>query len=94
VAQLNPQALGTHFNGLLRHAWVTVGLLCNPGHSTGSAIVILLQYSHHVVFLHIYHAETDIRQNSIILYVHQLRGSDCDTGLYMVTADITEAMSK
>jgi hypothetical protein len=36
VAQLYPQALGTHFSRLLRHAWVTVGLFFNPGHHTGS----------------------------------------------------------
>jgi hypothetical protein len=31
VAQLYPQTLGTHFSRLLRHAWVTVGLLVsNP----------------------------------------------------------------
>jgi hypothetical protein len=35
VAQLYPQALGTHFNRLLRHARVTVGLFFNPGHNTG-----------------------------------------------------------
>jgi hypothetical protein len=35
VAQLYPQALGTHFSRLLRHAWVTVGLLFNSGHRTG-----------------------------------------------------------
>jgi hypothetical protein len=35
VAQLYPQALGTHFSCLLRHAWVTVGLFFNPGHHTG-----------------------------------------------------------
>jgi hypothetical protein len=35
VAQLYPQALGTHFTYLLRHAWVTVGLFFNPGHHTG-----------------------------------------------------------
>jgi hypothetical protein len=28
-----PQALGTHFSRLLRHAWVTVGLLFNPGNN-------------------------------------------------------------
>jgi hypothetical protein len=32
VTQLYPQALGTHFSRLLRHAWVTVGLFFNPGH--------------------------------------------------------------
>ena len=31
VAQLYPQALGTHFSHLLRHAWATVGLFFNPG---------------------------------------------------------------
>jgi hypothetical protein len=36
VAQLYPQALGTHFSRLLRHAWVTVGLSFNPGHHMGS----------------------------------------------------------
>jgi hypothetical protein len=36
VAQLYPQALGTHFSRLLRHAWVTVGLFFNPGHHTGT----------------------------------------------------------
>jgi hypothetical protein len=35
VAQLYPQALGTHFSRLLRHAWFTVGLFFNPGHHTG-----------------------------------------------------------
>jgi hypothetical protein len=29
VAQLYPQALGTHFSRLLQHAWVTVGLFFN-----------------------------------------------------------------
>jgi hypothetical protein len=38
VAQLYPQALGTHFGRLLRHAWVTVGLFFNPGHHTGTMI--------------------------------------------------------
>jgi hypothetical protein len=36
VAQLYPQALGTHFSRLLRHAWVTVGLFFNPGHHMGN----------------------------------------------------------
>jgi hypothetical protein len=36
VAQLYPQALGTHFSRLLRHAWFTVGLFFNPGHHTGA----------------------------------------------------------
>jgi hypothetical protein len=36
VAQLYPQALGTHFSRLIRHAWVTVGLFFNPSHGTGS----------------------------------------------------------
>jgi hypothetical protein len=35
VAQLYPQALGTHFSRLLRHNWVTLGLFFNPGHHTG-----------------------------------------------------------
>jgi hypothetical protein len=35
VAQLYPQALCTHFSRLLRHAWVTVGLLFNLSHHTG-----------------------------------------------------------
>jgi hypothetical protein len=35
VAQLYPQALGTHFSRILRHAWVTVRLFFNPGHHTG-----------------------------------------------------------
>jgi hypothetical protein len=35
VAQLYPQALGTHFSRLLRHAWVTVGLSFNAGHHMG-----------------------------------------------------------
>jgi hypothetical protein len=33
-----PQALGTHFSRLLRHAWVTVGLFFNPGHHTGNQV--------------------------------------------------------
>jgi hypothetical protein len=35
VTQLYPQALGTHFSRVLRHAWVTVGLFFNVGHHTG-----------------------------------------------------------
>jgi hypothetical protein len=35
MAQLYPQALGTHFCRLLRNAWVTVRLLFNPGHHMG-----------------------------------------------------------
>jgi hypothetical protein len=35
VAQLYPQALGTYFSRLLRHAWVTVRLFFNPGHHKG-----------------------------------------------------------
>jgi hypothetical protein len=35
VVPLCPQALGTHFSRLLRHAWVTVELFFNPGHHTG-----------------------------------------------------------
>jgi hypothetical protein len=38
VAQLYPQALGTQFSRLLRHAWVTVELLFNPRHHTGSTV--------------------------------------------------------
>jgi hypothetical protein len=32
------QALGTHFSRLLRHVWVIVGLVFNPGHHTGVII--------------------------------------------------------
>jgi hypothetical protein len=35
VVQLYPQALGTNFSRLLRHAWVTVGLFFNSSHHTG-----------------------------------------------------------
>jgi hypothetical protein len=35
VAQLYPQAPGTHFSRLLRHAWFTVGLFLFPGHHAG-----------------------------------------------------------
>jgi hypothetical protein len=41
VAQLYPQALGTYFSSLLRHAWVTVGLFFNPGYHTGNPCKIL-----------------------------------------------------
>jgi hypothetical protein len=33
-----PQALGTHFSRLLRHAWVTVGLFFNPSHHAGELV--------------------------------------------------------
>jgi hypothetical protein len=36
VALLYPQALGTHFSRLLRHAWATEGLCFNPDHPTRS----------------------------------------------------------
>jgi hypothetical protein len=36
VAQLYPQAPGSHFSRLLWHAWVTVGLFLFPGHHTGN----------------------------------------------------------
>jgi hypothetical protein len=45
VAQLYPQALGTHFNCLLRHAWVTVGLFFNPGHHTDNTQFFLHVYN-------------------------------------------------
>ena len=35
MTQLYPQALGTHFSRLLRHALATVGLFFNPGHHMG-----------------------------------------------------------
>jgi hypothetical protein len=41
VAQLYPQALGTHFSRLLQQAWVTVGLFFNPGHHTGQVYLII-----------------------------------------------------
>jgi hypothetical protein len=41
VAQLYPQALGTHFGRLLPHSWVIVGLFFNPGHHMG--IIYTLQ---------------------------------------------------
>jgi hypothetical protein len=39
VAQLYPEAPGTHFIRLLRHAWLTVGLVLFPGHHTGNFLV-------------------------------------------------------
>jgi hypothetical protein len=44
VAQLHPQALGTHYSRLLRHAWVTVGLFFNPGHHTGPFSLIYVAF--------------------------------------------------
>jgi hypothetical protein len=41
VAQLYPQVLGTHFSHLLLHAWVTAGLLFNPGHHTGGNLWLI-----------------------------------------------------
>jgi hypothetical protein len=46
VAQLYPQALGTHFSRLLRHAWVTVGLFFNPDHHTGQLCYIHIRIDH------------------------------------------------
>jgi hypothetical protein len=40
VAQLYPQALGTHFGRLLRPAWAAVGLFFSPGHHTGRLCVL------------------------------------------------------
>jgi hypothetical protein len=42
--QLYPQALGTHFSRLLRHAWVTVGLFVNPGYHTRSLTGYTIEY--------------------------------------------------
>jgi hypothetical protein len=39
MAQLYPQAPGSHFSRLLRHAWVTVGLFLFPGHHTGKELI-------------------------------------------------------
>jgi hypothetical protein len=53
VAQLYPQARGTHFSRLLRHAWVTVGLFLFPGHHTGIFISPSSKYSpEHPVLKH------------------------------------------
>jgi hypothetical protein len=41
VAQLYPQALGTHFSRLLRHECVTVGLFFNPCHHMGICLYYL-----------------------------------------------------
>jgi hypothetical protein len=35
-----PQALGTHFSRLLRHAWVTVGLFFNPSFKTTKKVIL------------------------------------------------------
>jgi hypothetical protein len=51
VAQLYPQALGTHFNRLLRHAWVTVGLFFNLGYHTGP--VMYTNYYNLYIFMFI-----------------------------------------
>jgi hypothetical protein len=47
VAQLYPQAPGTHFSRLLRHAWVMVGLFLFPVHHTGecSSVYLIKVYS-------------------------------------------------
>jgi hypothetical protein len=44
VAQLYPQALGTHFSRLLRHEWVTVGLFFNPGHHKGKLGLLIIGF--------------------------------------------------
>jgi hypothetical protein len=44
VTQLYPQALGTHFSRLLRHAWVTVGLFLSSGHHTERGIHLPLGF--------------------------------------------------
>jgi hypothetical protein len=41
MAQLYPQAAGTHFSRLLRHAWASLGLFLNPGHHAGEYSVYL-----------------------------------------------------
>jgi hypothetical protein len=41
MAQLYPQAPGTHFSRLLRHSWVTVGLFFFPGHHTECEILLM-----------------------------------------------------
>jgi hypothetical protein len=46
VVQLYPQALGTHFSRLLRHAWVTVGLFFNPAHHKGPVLLCPPQIPH------------------------------------------------
>jgi hypothetical protein len=46
VAQLYPQAQGTHYSRLLRYAWVTVGLFFNPCHHKVKA----LHYSQYIFY--------------------------------------------
>jgi hypothetical protein len=43
MAQLYPQALGTHFSRLLQHTWVTVGLFLFPGHHMGNHIMYFFE---------------------------------------------------
>jgi hypothetical protein len=50
VAQLYPQALGTHFSRLLQHTWVTVGLFFNPGHHTGLVYTKLSAYYNGILY--------------------------------------------
>jgi hypothetical protein len=54
VAQLYPQAPGTHFSRLLRHACVTGGLFLFPGRDTGinmSTVQIILLTSSIIFYL-------------------------------------------
>jgi hypothetical protein len=40
MTQLYPQALSTHFNRLLRHAWATLGILLFSAHHTKFVVII------------------------------------------------------
>jgi hypothetical protein len=76
VAQLYPQALGTHFSRLLRHAWVTVGLFFNPDHTREDIIL------HHRVFRQERHSETALREA-------RYRGDTCTViTTYVITRQV------
>jgi hypothetical protein len=48
VTQLYPQASGTHFSRLLRHAWATVGLFFSLVTTRGTNLTSTSQYRHNL----------------------------------------------
>jgi hypothetical protein len=73
VTQLYPQALGTHFSRLLRHAWVTEGPFFNPGHQTGAIFKSLSPNRYHLPaspYIFIAKRNANFKLNTYLLFFY------------------------
>jgi hypothetical protein len=91
VTQLHPQALGTYFSRLLRHAWATLGLLLSSGHHTETVnlycnILMWLRISIHVgVWVPALQAQFTLSFCEVLLRVQTLQS--CQESVFWSASD-------